>query len=168
MIHLLSSPLGPLTLAANRQGALVYVGFGDNEPRLDLLAHLHETGDLDEAPGTLDPVRRQLEEYFAGSRTTFDVPMAPRGTPFQLRVWEALVRIPFGTTISYGELARRLGNPKLTRAVGAANGANPISILIPCHRVVGTDGSLTGYAGGLAMKRALLDLERGAGPYGWL
>ena len=104
-------------------------------------------------------VRRQLEEYFAGRRRAFDVVLAPPGTAFQQRVWDELQRIDYGQTISYAELAARIGRPTAIRAAGAANGANPISILIPCHRVIGSDGSLTGYGGGLEAKRALLDLE---------
>jgi methylated-DNA-[protein]-cysteine S-methyltransferase len=105
-------------------------------------------------------VRRQLEEYFAGRRRAFDVVVAPPGTTFQQRVWDELQRIDYGETISYAELATRIGRPTAIRAAGAANGANPISILIPCHRVIGSDGSLTGYGGGLEAKRALLELER--------
>jgi len=112
---------------------------------------------------------RQLGEYFQGVRKVFELDLAPRGTPFQRRVWAALLEIPFGATLSYGALARRLGNPLLTRAVGTANGANPIGIIIPCHRVIGADGSLTGYAGGLPLKQALLELEGEAQPLfaGW-
>jgi methylated-DNA-[protein]-cysteine S-methyltransferase len=106
-------------------------------------------------------VARQLEQYFAGDRTTFDVPLRPAGGEFEREVWEELVRIPYGETASYGELARRLGRPTAARAVGAANGRNPIAVIVPCHRVIGSDGSLTGYAGGLDTKRALLDLEAG-------
>ena len=106
-------------------------------------------------------VREQLAEYFAGERQTFDVPLKLAGTPFQQRVWQELVRIPFGTTITYGELARRLGQPTASRAVGHANGRNPISIIVPCHRVIGADGKLTGYAGGIDKKQWLLDWERG-------
>ena len=102
----------------------------------------------------------QLGEYFAGTRTVFDMPLAPQGTPFQRRVWELLLQIPYGQTTSYGALARELGQPEASRAVGLANGRNPIAIVIPCHRVVGSDGSLTGYGGGLDRKRWLLDLER--------
>jgi methylated-DNA-[protein]-cysteine S-methyltransferase len=102
----------------------------------------------------------QLDEYFAGRRTAFDMPLAPRGTPFQQRVWQLLREIPYGDTTSYGALARRLGSPEASRAVGLANGRNPIAIIIPCHRVVGSDGSLTGYGGGLDRKRWLLDHER--------
>jgi methylated-DNA-[protein]-cysteine S-methyltransferase len=105
-------------------------------------------------------VRHQLDEYFAGRRSTFDVPLAPAGTPFQQRVWEELQRVAFGETITYAELAGRIGRPTAIRAAGAANGANPVSILIPCHRVIGSDGTLTGYGGGLEAKRFLLDLER--------
>jgi methylated-DNA-[protein]-cysteine S-methyltransferase len=168
MIFTADSPHGPLTLAATRDGALVYLGFHDREPRPRIPAQLLASGELTEDPALLVPVRQQLEEYFRGTRRTFDVPLAPRGTPFQLRVWAELVKIPYGTTISYGELARRLGDPNLTRAVGAANGANPISILVPCHRVIGTNGSLVGYAGGLDLKRALLELEQDEPFPGWV
>ncbi len=101
----------------------------------------------------------QLDEYFAAKRKTFDIALAPEGTEFQRRVWETLTGIRFGETATYGELAQRIGNAKAVRAVGAANGRNPISIVIPCHRVIGADGSLTGYAGGLERKEALLRLE---------
>jgi methylated-DNA-[protein]-cysteine S-methyltransferase len=103
--------------------------------------------------------RKQLREYFLGMRVTFDVPLDPQGTPFQRDVWQELLRIPHGETTHYGEIARRLGNANAMRAVGAANGRNPISIIIPCHRVIGADKGLTGYAGGLARKEALLRLE---------
>jgi methylated-DNA-[protein]-cysteine S-methyltransferase len=101
----------------------------------------------------------QLDEYFAGTRTQFELALAPQGTPFQRRVWDLLLEIPFGTTTSYGALARTLGDPLLARAVGLANGRNPIGIVVPCHRVIGADGSLTGYGGGLPNKRWLLDHE---------
>ncbi|HYM67200.1 MAG TPA: methylated-DNA--[protein]-cysteine S-methyltransferase, partial [Patescibacteria group bacterium] len=101
----------------------------------------------------------QLGEYFAGRRTDFDVPLEMEGTPFQLRVWEALREIGYGETISYGELARRIGNPSASRAVGMANGCNPIAVIVPCHRVIGANGTLTGYGGGVERKRLLLDLE---------
>ena len=101
----------------------------------------------------------QLEEYFAGARTAFDLPLAPRGTPFQQRVWQALRGIPFGDTISYAELARRIEAPRAVRAVGGANARNPLSIIVPCHRVVGLDGSLTGFGGGIERKRWLLGHE---------
>lgn len=105
-------------------------------------------------------VRRQLEDYFAARRQTFDLPLRMAGTPFQQLVWKALVRIPFGTTITYAQLAARIGRPGAARAVGHANSRNPISIVVPCHRVIGADGALAGYAGGLDKKRWLLDLER--------
>ena len=106
-------------------------------------------------------VRAQLEEYFAGRRHSFDLPLAPAGTPFQQRVWAELQRIGHGKTITYTELAARIGRPTAIRAAGAANGANPVSIVIPCHRVIGSDGTLTGYGGGLEVKRFLIDFERG-------
>lgn len=109
-------------------------------------------------PFFVDAVR-QLEEYFSRERREFSVRLAPRGTPFQLEVWRRLLEIPYGTTISYRELAVRVGNPSATRAVGAANGRNPLPIIIPCHRVIGADGSLTGYGGGLRIKERLLELE---------
>lgn len=109
----------------------------------------------------LDRAAEQLAEYFAGERREFDLPVAPRGTEFQRRAWAQLLEIPYGETLTYGEQARRIDAPTASRAVGAANGANPIPIVIPCHRVVGANGSLTGYAGGVDVKRALLDLERG-------
>ncbi len=105
---------------------------------------------------------RQLDEYFAGTRRAFDLPLKPAGTPFQLRVWEALRRIPYGKTASYGEIAAAVGCPGGSRAVGMANNRNPIAIFIPCHRVIGADGKLVGYASGLDTKRRLLDLEAGA------
>ena len=103
---------------------------------------------------------RQLRSYFAGELEDFDLPLVPNGTPFQLAVWKQLCHIPYGATISYGELARRIGNPNASRAVGLANGSNPIPIVIPCHRVIGSNGKLTGYGGGLPIKEKLLALER--------
>ncbi len=111
------------------------------------------------ARGTVAEAVRQLREYFAGKRTGFELPLAPQGTDFQRGVWRRLLEIPYGETISYGELARRVGNPKASRAVGAANGSNPIPIVIPCHRVIGANGKLTGFGGGLPTKEALLALE---------
>ena len=116
--------------------------------------------DWTEGGRSLLPAARQLEAYFAGKLMQFDLRLTPRGTAFQMIVWEALQQIPYGETISYGELARRIGKPSASRAVGAANGQNPISIVVPCHRVIGSTGSLTGYGGGLDIKRALLALER--------
>jgi methylated-DNA-[protein]-cysteine S-methyltransferase len=115
----------------------------------------------DDAP--FAAVREELAEYFAGTRQQFDVPLRMIGTPFQRRVWQELVRIPFGTTINYGQLAARVGRPTASRAVGNSNGRNPIAIIVPCHRVIGAGGKLTGYAGGLDKKEWLLDWERRAG-----
>jgi methylated-DNA-[protein]-cysteine S-methyltransferase len=106
-------------------------------------------------------VTAQLEEYFAAARTTFDIPLALAGASFERKVWHALVGIPYGETVSYGEIARRVGQPSAARAVGLANGRNPIAVIVPCHRVIGADGTLTGYGGGLERKRLLLELEQG-------
>jgi len=148
------SPVGPLTLAIDG-GALVGIWFPDAE------GAPARTADGGRDP-LLDTVRRELDQYFAGSLRQFTVPVAPRGTPFQLSVWSALRHIPYGQTTSYGAIAAQIGSPNAVRAVGAANGANPIPIIIPCHRVIGANGSLTGFGGGLGRKRFLLDLERGA------
>jgi methylated-DNA-[protein]-cysteine S-methyltransferase len=118
--------------------------------------------DWDLAPTAFTPVSEQLSDYFAGRLTTFDVALAMQGSAFQLEVWRALRDIPYGETISYGELARRVGQPSAARAVGMANGCNPVSIIVPCHRVIGANGTLTGYGGGIERKRLLLDLEAGA------
>ncbi len=115
----------------------------------------------------LRAARSQLRAYFADELKSFDMPLNPQGTEFQIRVWNELLNIPFGETISYGELAQRIGQPNASRAVGLANGRNPISIVVPCHRVVGSNGKLTGYGGGLPRKRWLLDHERGV-PRAWL
>lgn len=110
----------------------------------------------------LAEVERQLEEYFLGKRTQFDIPLAPEGTPFQRKAWEGLLTIPYGETRSYKQMAEYAGSPKGFRAIGLANNKNPISIIIPCHRVIGSDGKLVGFGGGLDMKRYLLDLEQGS------
>jgi methylated-DNA-[protein]-cysteine S-methyltransferase len=115
-----------------------------------------------EGNAVLATAREQLRAYFAGELRSFELPLAPRGTSFQRRVWDELRRIPYGETISYGELARRVGSPEAARAVGSANGRNPIPIVVPCHRVIGADGTLVGYGGGLARKRWLLGHEAGA------
>ncbi len=114
---------------------------------------------LDAGAGALPVATRQLEEYFAGTRRDFDLPLRPTGTDFQKRVWQRLTEIRYGETLSYGEIARRIGNPNASRAVGLANGSNPICIVVPCHRVIGADGSLTGFGGGLERKRWLLEHE---------
>lgn len=143
------SPIGPLGLI-ERDGKLTELFFG-SAPRPE--AELRETELLRRAEA-------QLFEYFAGERKAFDLPLDPRGTPFQRRVWAALLTIPYGETRSYGEIAALAGSPKGFRAVGMANHQNPISIFIPCHRVIGKNGSLTGYGGGLERKKLLLELER--------
>lgn len=164
-LHALESPLGTLLVAANHVGALVYLGFAEHEPRQRLLLGLEAVQEtLTRDPSSLDLLRDQLEAYFRGSLRRFSVPLDLRGTPFRRRVWDELQRIPFGATLSYGELATRLGDSRLSRAVGAANGANPVSILVPCHRVIGANGSLTGYAGGLGNKAALLRMEQAFSP----
>ncbi len=149
---LMPSPVGPLTLVADDE-ALIGVHF-DSEP----------SGVEPRAAWTRDDrrfrdARGQLDEYFAGRRRSFDLPLAPRGTAFRQLVWKALQAIPYGKTATYGEIARAIGQPQASRAIGGANHHNPLAIVIPCHRVVGADGSLTGYGGGLARKRLLLDLE---------
>ena len=129
--------------------------------------HRHESARPADALRDARPLRaaqRELEEYFEGERREFSLALEPAGTPFQMRVWQALRAIPYGETISYGELARRIGQPRAVRAVGLANGRNPISIIVPCHRVIGANGTLTGYGGGLERKRFLLALESGAVP----
>ncbi len=113
----------------------------------------------DETSAVVKAASTQLDDYFAGKRKTFELPLAPDGTEFQRQVWNALTKLRFGETSTYAQVAQRIGNPKAVRAVGAANGRNPISIIVPCHRVIGADGSLIGYAGGLARKKALLQLE---------
>ena len=140
---------------------------GDGELITGLYLPQHKGWDGPDAAGLQSDVpfiaiRQQLAQYFAGERQQFDVPLKLTGTPFQQRVWQELVRIPFGTTITYAELARRVGKPTASRAVGNANGRNPISILVPCHRVIGGNGKLTGYAGGIDKKESLLAWERAA------
>jgi methylated-DNA-[protein]-cysteine S-methyltransferase len=119
---------------------------------------------LGESCGVLDETARQLTDYFAGERTAFELPLDLVGTPFQLTAWRALARIPYGTTVTYAEQAGRIGRPAAIRAVGAANGANPVPIVLPCHRIIGSDGSLTGFGGGLELKRFLLDHEAAQRP----
>jgi methylated-DNA-[protein]-cysteine S-methyltransferase len=150
----MASPVGELTLVASGQGLAAILWENDDPDRVRL-------GDMreDAAHPVLVETERQLGEYFAGQREAFDLPLHFHGTDFQKRVWEQLLAIPFGETRSYGEIARALGQPTASRAVGAANGKNPISIVAPCHRVIGTNGALTGFAGGLAAKQRLLALE---------
>ena len=143
-------------------GRLFVQGDGVHVTGLYMPNHRHwqHLSDLRRSHESFRAIRGQLDEYFAGERQEFDVPVQLGGTPFQQRVWQELTKIPFGQTISYGELARRVGKPSASRAVGAANGRNPVSILVPCHRVVGSAGSLTGYGGGIERKQWLLDWER--------
>ena len=151
----LATPVGELTLVAAESGLLAILWPGPDRKGLQLPEHRIE--DLDHP--VLAATACQLEEYFLGERTMFHLPLAPRGTPFQLQAWQALREIPYGETRSYGEQAARIGRPTASRAVGAANGCNPIPIVVPCHRVVGSTGMLTGFAGGLDAKRWLLDHE---------
>jgi len=153
----IDSPVGPLTLVADH-GAIVGLYMNLQRHRPDDLAF----GEPDRRGREGEPFKAaadQLDAYFAGALTHFSLPLAPRGSDFQQRVWAALQDIPYGETESYGKLAERIGSPGAARAVGLANGRNPIGIVIPCHRVVGSGGSLTGYGGGLERKKQLLDLE---------
>ena len=156
------SPIGPLLLVGERDSA-----GGVRLSGIFMEEHRHGPAvdpSWAEDPAAFREVTCQLDEYFAGSRTSFDLPLAIDGTPFQRRVWAELALIPAGTTVTYGELARRAGRPGAARAVGAAVGRNPVSIVVPCHRVVGSDGALTGYAGGIERKAFLLALEGAAAP----
>jgi len=147
----LETPIGELTLIGDGE-SLTEILFA-NSPRREALRQSLPQGELALAA-------RELTAYFAGTLQSFTVPLAPRGTPFQLRVWELLRQIPYAETTTYGALAARLGNPQASRAVGLANGANPLPIIVPCHRVIGANGQLTGFAGGLPVKSWLLDRER--------
>jgi methylated-DNA-[protein]-cysteine S-methyltransferase len=149
----IESPIGPMLLAADEAGLREILFVNGRRP-----ARPKPSWKEDHVP--LNQTIRQLHAYFAGELENFDLPLAPEGTPFQLGVWRRLCDIPYGETISYGELAGRIGNPKACRAVGHANGSNPIPIVIPCHRVIGSDGKLTGFGGGLPIKEKLLALER--------
>jgi len=150
---IINTPVGPLRLTAH----------GDHLTEVHLRPAARTLGPGDAGPpaGVLAEAARQLEAYFDGRLRVFDLPLETGGTPFQQHVWQALRRIGYGETCSYAELARRIGRPAAVRAVGAANGQNPIPIVIPCHRVIGSDGKLVGFGGGMAMKRALLALEQG-------
>jgi methylated-DNA-[protein]-cysteine S-methyltransferase len=150
----MESPVGKLKLVASNKGLVAVLWENDNPHRVRLT-------DLTEDANhpMLQQAERQLQEYFAGKRKSFAIPLDMKGTPFQRSVWEALLAIPFGETRTYGELAKQLGTPTASRAVGAANGRNPVSIVVPCHRVIGASGKLTGFAGGLETKAQLLSLE---------
>ena len=152
-----SSPIGLLTLA----------GHGESLTNLVIEGAAHPPRGRDrwvEDAAAFPDVVDQLHAYFAGKRTGFDVALCPEGTSFQRRVWDALSDIPYGETATYGDIARRIGQPAAARAVGLANGRNPIPVIVPCHRVIGANGALTGYAGGLQAKQALLDLEQARRP----
>ena len=165
-VDLFSTPVAEVLLAVDEGGALKHLDFVGRRSREELLARVARGGEPRRDAAPCAAARAQVEEYFAGERRSFDLRLDGDGTPFQRAVWRALLDIPFGRTESYGELARRLGRPGAARAVGRANGTNPISLVVPCHRVVGADGTLTGYGGGLPIKRALLDFERGQGSFG--
>lgn len=152
----MDSPVGKLKLVASDKG-LVAILWENDSPRRVRLEDLAE----DANHPMLAQAAQQLQEYFAGKRKSFSMPLDMRGTRFQKDVWQALQAIPFGETRTYGDLAKQLGNPAATRAVGAANGRNPVSIVVPCHRVIGASGKLTGFAGGLGVKAQLLGLEGG-------
>ena len=148
----MDSPVGRLLLAGDGEN-LTLISFPTGHKRKQVQPGWREDA------GPFGEAKRQLAAYFAGELADFDLPLAPKGTPFQLSVWRALLTIPFGQTISYGQLAERIGRPTASRAVGAANGNNPIPIIIPCHRVIGSTGKLTGFGGGIEVKAALLTLE---------
>lgn len=150
----MDSPIGQLTLVGTDAGMAAILWENDRAERLRLMLDV-------EAPThpVLVDAERQLQEYFAGRRQSFDLPLDVTGTPFQRRVWKALRTIPFGETRSYGQIAAQIGNPRAVRAVGAANGRNPLPIVAPCHRVIGSNGTLTGFAGGIETKARLLALE---------
>ena len=148
------SPLGPV-LATEEGGGITHIDFIGGK----YAVRIGEDWVEDAQAPALRACGTQLAEYFAGTRTEFHLPLAPRGSDFQQRVWREIARVPYGQTISYGELAKRAGAPGQARAAGAATGRNPVGVVIPCHRIVGADGSLTGYAGGLERKRELLELE---------
>jgi methylated-DNA-[protein]-cysteine S-methyltransferase len=152
---MIESPVGKLKLVASDKGLMAILWEKDKPRRVPL----NDLVEREQHP-VLVETERQLREYFAGKRKTFSVDLDMRGTRFQKNVWEALLAIPFGETRSYGQLAKQLGNPRASRAVGAANGRNPVSIIVPCHRVIGSSGKLTGFAGGLDVKAHLLGLER--------
>jgi methylated-DNA-[protein]-cysteine S-methyltransferase len=156
----LDTPVGRLLLARDGAGLRLIHFDGHSGVGADL--QVGPSPDWSHDDAAFGDVVSQLGEYFDGRRRQFDLPLAPAGTPFQQRVWSALLDIPYGDTISYGELASRIGRKSASRAVGLANGSNPLPIVIPCHRVIGANGKLTGYGGGLAIKERLLAHERGA------
>jgi O-6-methylguanine DNA methyltransferase len=160
--HVAPSPVGDLLIAVEPGGALVAIEYLNRRTLDETLALVTRRGDTVEwNEAACQPILTELAEYFRGERTEFSLALAPRGTEFERAVWRQLQDIPFGETRSYRDIAQALGRPTAVRAVGRANGANPISIVVPCHRVIGADGSLTGYGGGLPVKERLLGLEQG-------
>lgn len=155
----LSTPFGDLGFASSNRGLLTLLFPNTIDERDDVIARLAPGSRIEPGDGKNDEAIRQVEEYLAGERHSFDLPLDQRGTEFQKAVWQAVYEIPWGATTTYGEIARSIGRPDAVRAVGAANGANPLPIIVPCHRVIGADGSLTGFGGGLPLKRRLLTLE---------
>ena len=149
----IETPVGSLAAAIDGAGRLTYLGFSKAEHKRIAT----EGGERDDK--AVAPVTRQIAEYFSGKRRSFDFPLAAKGTDFQKQVWAALLKIPFGTTTTYAALAAKVGRPGAFRAVGRANATNPIALIVPCHRVIGTDGTLTGYAGGIPIKQKLLEHE---------
>jgi methylated-DNA-[protein]-cysteine S-methyltransferase len=156
--RVIDSPVGKLLLGA-RAGGLTAVYFEPHAPEVSTEWCSDDASSVS-ASATLDAACAQLAAYFTGTLTTFHLPLSPTGTVFQCRVWDTLRRIPFGESTTYGELARRIGTPHAARAVGAANGRNPLPIIVPCHRVIGADGTLTGFGGGIERKHWLLEHER--------
>lgn len=161
-LHRLQTPIGEMLVVTDREGFLRAIDWTEYEPRMQRLlqSHYGQTGfslsETEEAPSVIESIRR----YFAGDLDAInDLPVKTEGTPFQREVWQALREIPTGTTISYGQLAERIGRPAAVRAVGLANGSNPVGLVVPCHRVIGANGSMTGYGGGIERKRWLLEHE---------
>ena len=162
------SPMCPLLIVTDEEGVLRALEFGDHESRMDQLLRDHYGNYALEEAAAPEPLKRVLQAYFEGDlEGVSKIPTATGGTPFQREVWQALRTIPAGTTITYGELATKIGRAGASRAVGAANGANPIPIVVPCHRVIGANGTLTGYGGGLAHKKWLLNHETRFTPSWW-
>ena len=158
--EVLDTPVGEMFVTVDEEGEVRNLEFLRSRGLDEVVAQLEQDGlQVTRGGEPTAVVRRQLEEYFGGQRQDFELALAPAGTDFERSVWTELVKIPYGRTVSYGEIAARLGRPGASRAVGRANGANPIAIVVPCHRVIGADGSLTGYAGGIDIKERLLRLE---------
>jgi methylated-DNA-[protein]-cysteine S-methyltransferase len=172
LIDRIDTPIGQMILVADRDGNLRAIDWADHEARMHNFLRRHYGNGCDRKAGfkltpTSNPggLSRAISNYFAGNLTAIDnLPVKTNGTPFQRQVWQALREIPLGATISYGELAKRIGRPAAVRAVGLANGSNPVGVIVPCHRVIGSNGSLTGYGGGIERKRWLLEHERARDP----